>query len=471
MNKNVLTINPEINIGTGDLELYLDVTIGGKAVVSKKADSLVANFLRLIYSYMSSENIPAGLTYHKSDGDVWLEETDAYGGITAITPGATTSVTHGFNAPAGSVGEYVQIYGTSGITPSINGFHLITGATSTSKTIAVSSSGSFVNEGARIRLWKRIEDSPQRSNSNTFGSFLIRVGRSSSANVTDQQTLLNEWDPSEGPGESFELDYGDTLVSTPAINYSAKTGNLSFTCQITNNSGATMDLGEVGLFAEIYDGSFDDRYSMIARDPITPVSLGTGDSMVVTYTIKTTQVSNGGFTDAFIKALAVQFNPALNQTFTDITGGSTSVGDNSGILLAISPSGIGKANTTLSGVTGDLIGLQVGTGNTAAAFNDTDLAARVEHGTGTGELIHYGSIVDNYDITGSVASFNITKLFENQSGATIGINEVGLVVAMSSSLGSLTVPTLLVRYVLPAQVDIPNGQILKFVLGIRLTVA
>lgn len=474
MSKQILTINPEIHIGTGDVELYLEVSIEGKAIISKKADSLVANFLRLIYSFMASEVIPDGLLFHESNGDIHLEEPDQWGGITGVTPGATTVITHATNRPTTgtTTDDYINLYGIAGITPDINGLHQVIATTSTTKTIAVSTTGSFVDEGARVRRWQRIEDRPERASEDTFNSFMIRVGRSSVDNIVDQQTLINDWDPSEGPGEPFELDYGVTTVSTPAINYTTKTGELTFSCQVTNNSGATIEIGEIGLFAEIHDDPFDDRYSLIARDTVTPFSLGTGISTNISYTIKTTQLpSGGGFTDAFIKALAVQFEQSASQTFTDILGSTTAVDEGNGILMAVGPSGLGKVNTILNGVAGYLVGLQLGTGNTAPTFADTDLDARIEHGEGAGQLIHYGTIVDNFRFVGSTVRFDLTKIFENRSGGTIGINEVGLVTAMRTVSGALFTPTLIARYVLPIQTDVENFEIVKFVMGFTLTVA
>lgn len=474
MKKQILTINPQLNIGTGDVELYLDVTgPTGEVIISKKADSLVANFLKVLYSFMSSEYIPGTMLYADVSSGTDLENSDAFVGIiSAVTVGATTVLTHP-NVAINVVGDYAQIYGVSGITPDINGYHLITARTNTTTTIAVSTSGTFVNEGARLRILKPVANSLIRSSFNTFTDAVIRVGRSATANVTDQQWLINEYDESEGAsGETWELEYTFPIASTPAFNYTSKTGELNFSAIVTNNSGASVDINEVGLFMKVYQASFDHRYALMARDVLpSTLVLGDGASITVNYRIQTVMGATSGFTDLLLNGIKILQDPINSRNLVDIFGSTFLTGESSGAFLAIGPSGDAFVNTSLSGARGQYVGLQVGTGNTAVAMNDRDLDTRVEHGTGSGQMVHYGTIVDNYQIVGDTASFDLTKIFENRSGGTIGIREVGLVTAMSSSNGSLGVTCLLTRHVLPTTIDVDDGEIIKLVYTINLEVA
>jgi hypothetical protein len=474
MKKQILTINPQLNIGTGDVELYLDVTgPTGEVIISKKADSLVANFLKVLYSFMSSEHIPGDMLYLDVSSSSDLEDEDSYiGNISNITVGATTVITHA-SVFYNNVGDYIQIYGISGITPDINGYHEITARTNTTTTINVSTSGTYVNQGARARILSPVSDSLIRSSLNTFTDAVIRVGRSATANVTDQQWLINEYDESEGaPGETWELEYTFPIVSTPAFNYTNKTAEINFSAIVTNNSGASVDINEVGLFMKVYQASFDHRYALMARDVLpSTLVLGDGASITVNYRIQTVMGASSGFTDLLLNGIKILQDPLTSRSLTDIFGSTFSTGESSGAFLAIGPSGNGFVNTTLSGARGQYVGLQVGTGNTAVAMDDRDLDARVEHGSGSGQMIHYGTIVDNYQIVGTTASFDLTKIFENRSGGTIGINEVGLVTAMSSGSGSLGVTCLLTRHVLPVTIDVDDGEIFKFVYTINLEVA
>lgn len=474
---NVIELNPKLEIGTGDVELFLEVKDGDKVLLNKKADSLVANFLRHIYSFMSSEVLPSGMRYLKQDAAGVMDNTGSsssfLGAITNVTVGASTVITHPNTGFTSAVGESVSISGVSGITPDINGVHTITARTSTTITIAVATTGSFVDQGARVRVLKNIENSALRSSTETFAGFFMRIGRSATANITDQQWLINEWDESEGSvGETNELEYGPVIQSTPAFNYTARSSEVTFSTVVTNNSGASVDFNEVGLFNYFYNGAFDDRIALMARDILpSPLTITNGSSVSVSYKIVVSALSTGGFTDYFLNILALFFDTTTNRTFTDILGTTSSYGESNGALLLNAPPGDSFANTSLSGVRGQYVGLQVGTGTTAFAFNDRDLDARVVHGTGSGQLIHYGTVVDNWQISGSTASFDITKMFENRSGGSIAIEEVGISAPVQSSGGSFTAPVLISRNLIGTTVTVPDGQGLRVRYTITLTVA
>jgi hypothetical protein len=481
MKKNVLEVNPKLEIGTGDIELYLEVKgLNGEVLVSKKADSLVANFLRFIYSFMSGEVIPDGLTYLRQNttaGGDDLDETGStagnFGGITGVTTGATTVITHPNTGYTSIVGEYVAISGVTGITPDINGVHEIIARTSTTVTINVSTSGTFAAEGARILVLKKIDNNQRRADSEAFNYFTIRVGRDDTANLTDQQWLNNSWDISEGTvGESYELEYGTTVYSTPAFDYTNRSAELSFSSIVTNNSGGDVELNEVGLFTRFKTGGFDNRYCMVARDILpSPIDLTNGTAVTVTYKIVVSSLSTGGFTDYLLSMLMLLIDTSTNRSFTDIEGTTASYGESSGIFLLNAPPGNAFANTSLLGSRGQYVGIQIGTGSTAFAFDDRDMDARIPHGTGTGEMIHYGNVVDNFQVSGANVSFDITKMFENRSGSTISVREFGISAPVNAGSGQFIAPIMLVRNVLPVAADVEDGEAFRVKYTITLTVA
>jgi hypothetical protein len=110
-----------------------------------------------------------------------------------------------------------------------------------------------------------------------------------------------------------------------------------------------------------------------------------------------------------------------------------------------------------------LIEIDVGSGEQSNPLTATNLAAPIANGSGSGQLI-YGvpSIPSNIIVSGSSAYFYISQTFNNQSGGTVTITEVGIVTRIqlvepynNSSAGNYT---LLVWYdVLSSSISVPNG--------------
>jgi len=107
--------------------------------------------------------------------------------------------------------------------------------------------------------------------------------------------------------------------------------------------------------------------------------------------------------------------------------------------------------------------IQVGSGQQTNPSSATKLAAPIANGSGTGQLI-YGqpSVSTNITVSGNSAYFYISQSFNNQSGATITITEVGLVTQIQANgLGCLYTqnfgPLLMWYDVLSSAISIPNG--------------
>ena len=110
-----------------------------------------------------------------------------------------------------------------------------------------------------------------------------------------------------------------------------------------------------------------------------------------------------------------------------------------------------------------LIEIDVGSGQQLNPLTATNLAAPIANGSGSGQLV-YGtpSIPSNIIVSGSSAYFYISQTFNNQSGGTVTITEVGIVTriqlvepANNSTAGNYT---LLTWYdVLSSPISVPNG--------------
>jgi hypothetical protein len=107
--------------------------------------------------------------------------------------------------------------------------------------------------------------------------------------------------------------------------------------------------------------------------------------------------------------------------------------------------------------------IQVGSGSQSNPSSATKLAAPIPNGSGPGQLF-YGSvsIPDTVIVSGSSAYFYISQAYYNQSGATITITEVGIVLQLYIQTYTNTASTncgqILVWYdVLSSAISIPNG--------------
>ena len=113
-------------------------------------------------------------------------------------------------------------------------------------------------------------------------------------------------------------------------------------------------------------------------------------------------------------------------------------------------------------------GILVGSNTQAFAFNDFALVTQIVNGTGSGQLSHVlGEIpVRTWTLATRVMKNEWTRYFNNNSGAAINVNEVGLV---SSGLSGTSNLGLVARDVLGTTVSVPNNGQLKTVYTIQVT--
>jgi hypothetical protein len=78
-----------------------------------------------------------------------------------------------------------------------------------------------------------------------------------------------------------------------------------------------------------------------------------------------------------------------------------------------------------------LVTIQVGNGSQSNPLTTTKLASPIANGSGSGQLL-YGavSIPSGFSTSGSEAYFYISQTFNNQSGGTVTITEVGIVLQL-----------------------------------------
>lgn len=110
-----------------------------------------------------------------------------------------------------------------------------------------------------------------------------------------------------------------------------------------------------------------------------------------------------------------------------------------------------------------LVMIQVGSGQNSNPYSAHSLAAPIANGSGSGQLVYsQPSLPTSITVSGSSAYFVVSQTFNNQSGGTITITEVGIIVNVqlsrpyyeqSGSFGQV-----LVWYdVLSSSISVPNG--------------
>jgi hypothetical protein len=96
----------------------------------------------------------------------------------------------------------------------------------------------------------------------------------------------------------------------------------------------------------------------------------------------------------------------------------------------------------------------VGSGTTAVTIDDYKLDTQITKGAGAGQLGHEVTQVDaDPTITGPLAHYDVTRIFPNTSGDTVTVKEIGLYTRATNTPFYFCI----VRDVLPASVDVPDG--------------
>ena len=280
------------------------------------------------------------------------------------------------------------------------------------------------------------------------------------------------------------LTYGATVVGTPSV--VGSTIKLDITREISNTSGGAITLQESGLVCGVKPEDNDNNV-LVARDLVV-VSLANNKKSTWTYSIVVSfDGTAGGFVKNFLDSFIIDWTTVLANghsqwskrqyhqclVFADkmwIIGGyaysndvlSSSDGITWTTVLADGHSqwsqrhahqcivfadkmwiiggndgsnlndvwSWGKQLSSNALITDDTLGIVVGASDTAFTSTDTALATKIEHGTGATQ-VEYGvfpdtSVTAEPAISGSKTTMKLARRFENNSGASITIKEVGI---------------------------------------------
>jgi hypothetical protein len=104
-------------------------------------------------------------------------------------------------------------------------------------------------------------------------------------------------------------------------------------------------------------------------------------------------------------------------------------------------------------------GIVLGTSDTPVTLSQYNLQAPISHGTGSGQLSYGATTVESL-VKNTTWYFRVIRTFTNNSGASITVKEMGLIVRLGYGAGSFYFNAMLARDVLSTPVTIPNGSTL-----------
>jgi hypothetical protein len=118
----------------------------------------------------------------------------------------------------------------------------------------------------------------------------------------------------------------------------------------------------------------------------------------------------------------------------------------------------------------DLIGIQIGTSNTAVLPTDDKLGTRIAHGEGAGALLYGGCEMYGFTASNPNASVNIRRYFTNKGGGSITVQESGLYCGGQRGGQTAVFDVYCICHDVFAGVTVNNGQILSVVYTVSITV-
>lgn len=480
----------QINVDVHDaISLTLNIAIDGKTVLRKKADSFLVGYMNIMRSFMAGEPFEASANQVRpnvsfSDFFDAFKKADS---IAVVSGKLQITDSSGHGMATGNVAYIMGVNGISGGNP--NGWHAITSISGTvfELTNLTGLSGSHSEATSAAWYYQGIQSGTgSRSLDETLADPQIRCGTGTGANTTSTDSLEHEI-PSRvsiGSGaRTLNLTSATATVNTPSVG--ATDSVIEIIQAFTNSSGASITVEELGIWARYYDVSTTDkRYVMIVRDVLggSAVTVNDTQTLTVTYEITTdVPTTSGGvliqWNEMFYRQLAQTTREAK-----DIFNNNKVKGDENGQFYVNSHGG----DNPLAMIPVDTddnesyrIGPRVGTSTTNVVNTDFRLQdgaaanTAIEHGEATGEFYHYGAEVSGLKFSGTQISIEITRVFENRSGATISVEEVGLYVGYVS--GAITgLPTIenvhCVSRHLVTTVSVLNNEFLKVTYTIAINV-
>ena len=459
--RRVKTINKDLVINGGDLDVYLELLIDGEKILEKKGDSYVANYIVALLLLMGSGSADLPTIYR--------ERGNGVASITGISSGAGGVIRLTFTSGIATTGAgKVIVSGVAGIT--IDGIYDYNYISTTTIDLVGTTYGAgwTSNTGCAMLYNPAATLSAQQY---TLRTPALYIGAGTTA------TTINDFSlelPIPNRTTLGGLTYNvTTLVSEDTAD--ATSAQVTITRTFVNQSGNTVTINEAGLAACIGNDDVSQR-ALLMRDIISGgVAVANGKTLTVNYRLKTqlsTGTNPGGFVHNFSKFMYRQLNNTPRPIIA-INNVSYAIGGDPTNMQTISAGGKNVLNFISGSNPAYQRGIVIGTGTTSTSMTDYYLETVVEHGTGPNQMLYYGGFVEGFVIGADYAQFTIYKVFENISGSSIIINEIGLTGSCYGAGSPYYVSerdALIARNILTSPVTVANNEILKVAYTIKVVV-
>ncbi len=462
----------EINLTRDLFDLEIEIKVDGEVYIRTKANSLTENFLSLMFNMMGIRRSFGIKDIYHTRMDQTAQDipfSNLFGRtILSVTTSDPRTVVISTRINVTDVGDGVQVSGVR--TPAgINGRWIVESLAVSEREITLANASlAIVGNSAYVSgntpsfvlgfdsVAQGIGDGFNEDE--TFYRPWICVGVGAETTTKLDWALKNFVKDGSSTGQ---LVYESMIVAVPAV--AGNTSTITVTRDFTNNSGATVAIKEVGLFAGGWRGaiySSDLAMILIARD-LSAFTIPNGSTIEVSYRFNTSSVAAGGFLRQFGELMYRQMS-GLSREAKDLDNASQTF-DESFEQFRLAVGGGSSYLDASPNVTANrpmqYTGVQVGLASTPVAFANFGLSSKVFHGVAANQLFHYGTVVDNWLSNTTTNKFDISGLFENQSGATVSILETGLHTDNDDKDSQHAIA----RHALAAAVDVPDGQCLKVI--------
>jgi hypothetical protein len=250
---------------------------------------------------------------------------------------------------------------------------------------------------------------------------------------------------------------GTLQANAPTVSFNSSTGEAKIERLFENIvSGSTVTVRECGIRVASGNATGSTSGLLIVRDTFdSDFTLNHTDSLTIEYTI-TLPYGAINYHRLFSQHLICRNNNNMvlvNQSNSTVEGT------------------FGSGNDALNFITYSLRdnrGIVLGTGTTAASFADVSMESGINNGTGAGQLV-YGECTNTTVLSNSTTSnfseWRLIRYFENRSGSSINVNEIGLV--SNATINSTNQVYLFDRRVLPSTVEVADNTIVTAIWKFR----
>lgn len=469
------------------IPMRIRLLLDGEEVYAGKGNSFLRNFLLHLHSFAAGNNIQDDI-HTVVDTDTLSANQDF--NTTAIQVSSvsissgklrlTTSSSHSL-----STGHYAYVMGVNGITGgNYLGYQHVTVISTTVIELTNTSGLSGTHSNAvsvpyirRARLTAS-EANAVRSDNTTFGPAKIAVGKGTTANTINTDSLEDEVITAASISVAGSLQHNTITINEPTVG--ATTSTIEILQNFTNNGGVTIAVNEIGLWTRVEtDANSGARYATIVRDVLpSTINVTAGQTLSVVYELNAAvPTTDGGmliqFNELFYRQLA-----QTSRESKDIFNANSVKSNGSGqFRMSLNggqnPSGTSELSST--SLSTYYVGPRVGNStepvvNTNFRLQD-NLGADTayDNGTGTGTFYHYGTYVTPIEEDGNDLYFQVWRFVHNRSGLTNTINEMGLYVGFMNG-SNLEVVHCIARHLISPPVDIASGDYAKLIYEIRITV-